>query len=80
MTGQINDENRTQSQSANVGLITASEYLRANTSKEQCGNLSINNSNGTVCLTTNWMYSIVPSNGYLWYGQFRLTSVTATLS
>ena len=66
LAGQIANENGTQSQSASIGMITASEYLRANTNTEQCGNLSINNSNGTVCLTTNWMYSIVPSYGYLY--------------
>ena len=66
LADQINDENGTQSQSASVGMITVSEYLRANTNTEQCGNLSINNTNRAICLTTNWMYSIVPSNGYLW--------------
>ena len=66
LAGQIADENGTQSQSASVGMITVSEYLRANTNTEQCGNLSINNTNKTTCLTTNWMYTIVPSGGYLW--------------
>ena len=36
LSGQIADENGTQSQSTNVGMITASEYLRANTNTEQC--------------------------------------------
>lgn len=66
LAGQINDENGTQSQSANVGMITVSEYLRANTNTEQCGNLSLNNSNISTCKTTDWMFNIVPSNGYLW--------------
>ena len=66
LADQINDENGIQSQNVSVGMITASEYLRANTNTEQCGNLSINNTNNTTCKTTNWMYSIVPSNGYLW--------------
>ena len=66
LAGQIADENGTQSQSVSVGMITVSEYLRANTNTEQCGNLSINNTNKTTCLTTNWMYSIVPSGSYLW--------------
>ena len=67
LAGQIADENGEQSQSASVGMITVSEYLRANTNTEQCGNLSINNTNKTTCLTTNWMYSIVPSaGGNLW--------------
>ena len=63
---QIKVENGTQSQSASVGMITASEYLRSNTNKEQCGNLGINNTNRTICLTTNWMYRIVPVGWYLW--------------
>ena len=66
LAGQIASENGTQSQSASVGMITASEYLRANTNTEQCGNISINNTNGKTCLTTNWMYNVVPSDGYLW--------------
>ena len=66
LADQINDENGTQSQSANVGMITVSEYLRANTNTEQCGNFSLNNSNYSTCKTTDWMFNIVPSNGYLW--------------
>ena len=34
LADQINDENGTQSQSASVGMITASEYLRANSNIE----------------------------------------------
>ena len=49
-----------------VGLITASEYLRANTNKEQCETISLNNENGSTCLTTNWLYGKIPSYKYLW--------------
>ena len=66
LADQINDENGTQSQSVIIGLITASEYLRANNNTEQCENFSLNNTNRTTCLTTNWMYDIVPSDGLLW--------------
>ena len=66
LADQINDENGTQSQSASVGMITLSEYLRANTNTEQCGNFSLNNSNYSTCKTTDWMFNIVPSNDYLW--------------
>ena len=66
LADQINDENGTQSQSVSVGMITASEYLRANNNTEQCGNMNINNTNITTCFTTNWMYNIVPSGGLLW--------------
>ena len=79
LAGQIAAENGTQSQSASVGMITASEYLRANTNTEQCGNLSINNTNYTTCKTTNWMYSIVPSGvgGYLWTISPRVSNSTS---
>ena len=66
LAGQIADENGTQSQSASVGMITASEYLRANTNIEECENMSINNTNHSTCKTTNWMYNIVPSGVSLW--------------
>ena len=66
LSGQIAAENGTKSQSTSVGMITISEYLRANTNIEQCENISINNTNKETCLTTNWMYNIVPSGGYLW--------------
>ena len=66
LADQINDENGTQSQSANVGMITASEYIRANSNKTQCGNMSINNTNRSTCKTTDWMFNIVPSGSYLW--------------
>lgn len=66
LADQINDENGTKSQPASVGLITVSEYLRANTNTEECGNLSLNNGNYSTCKTTDWMFNIVPSNDYLW--------------
>ena len=56
LAGQIASENETQSQEASVGLITASEYLRANTNTELCGNLSLNNRNYSTCKTTNWLF------------------------
>lgn len=66
LAGQIVDENAVQSKKANVGLITASEYLRASNNKEQCGNININNANCENCLTTNWMAGIIPTNCYTW--------------
>ena len=41
LSGQITTENGTQSQSVSVGMITLSEYLRANTNTEQCINVNI---------------------------------------
>ena len=58
LAGQIADENGTQSQEASVGLITASEYLRANTNTELCGNYSLNNDNSSTCKTTNWLFKV----------------------
>ena len=65
LADQIADENGT-TWNGNVGLITLSEYLRANTNTEQCGTFSLNNDNYETCLTTDWMYSAVPSGGYMW--------------
>ena len=56
LAGQIAGENGTQSQEASVGLITLSEYLRANTNKELCGNFSLNNDNDSTCRITNWLF------------------------
>ena len=67
LAGQIANENGTQSQSANVGLITVSEYLRANTNKEECGNFSLNNDNYSTCKTTNWLFK---GTGYLTISPF----------
>ena len=55
LAGQIADENGTQSQTVSIGLITVSEYLRANTNKELCGNFSLNSVNYSTCKTTNWL-------------------------
>ena len=63
LAGQIASENETQSQEASVGLITVSEYLRANTNTELCGNLSLNKSNYSTCKTTNWLFK---NNNYYW--------------
>ena len=69
LAGQIASENETQSQEASVGLITASEYLRANTNTELCGNFSLIISNYSTCKTTNWLskgtmyWTISPDSG-----------------
>ena len=65
LADQINDEKGT-TWNGKVGLITVSEYLRANTNTEQCGTYSLNNDNKSICLTTDWMYNSVPTNGYMW--------------
>jgi len=62
LAAQITSENGT-TWTGNIGLMNVSEFLRANTNIEQCGNLSLNNTNYSTCKTTNY---IVPSSGYLW--------------
>ena len=86
---QINDENKT-TYNGYIGLITASEYLRANTNTEQCETLSLNSSNYTKCNTTNWLFlnknywTISPDSyysDYAWFvkkdGSLFRTSVTS---
>ena len=62
----ISEENGTQSNSQKVGMVSLSEYIRANNNTVQCGNVNLNNNNYSTCKTTNWMFNIVPSNGSLW--------------
>ena len=65
LVAQIASENGTI-WNGKVGLITASEYLRANTNTAQCETISLNNDNYSTCHSTNWMYGAVPSGGYMW--------------
>ena len=62
LSAQIASENGT-TWNGKIGLITVSEYLRANTNTEQCGTFSLNNDNKSTCKTTDWM---VPLSGYMW--------------
>jgi len=62
LAAQIASENGT-TWSGNIGLISVSEYLRANTNTQQCGNFNLNNTNYSTCKTTNF---IVPTSGYIW--------------
>ena len=55
LTEQISNEN-SQIWNSKIGLITPSEYLRANSDKNNCGNLSLNNKNYNVCKNTNWLF------------------------
>ena len=53
--------------SGRIGLLTASEYLRANTNSEECGSLYLNNMNYENCRTTNYLSKLsVPSYTLLW--------------
>ena len=60
LVNQINDEKGT-TWNGKVGLITASEYLRANTNTEQCSTYMLNRDNFSICKTTDWMHAIVSS-------------------
>jgi len=62
LAGQIASENGT-TWTGNIGLMSASEVLRANTNISQCGNNSLNETNYSTCKPTNY---IVPTSGYLW--------------
>ncbi len=55
MQDQISDEKAVTSK-VKVALPTLSEYLRANSNKEQCGTYSLNNSNSSTCRNSDWMY------------------------
>lgn len=58
---QITDE-KSKTWNGNVGLITVSEYLRANTNTEQCGNYNLYNNNLSICNQTNWMTMLCYDN------------------
>ena len=49
-----------------VGLISASEYLRANTNTEECGTYILNTDNISICRTTNWMFSSMINSPWTW--------------
>ena len=62
MQDQISDEKAVTSK-VKVALPTLSEYLRANSNKEQCGTFSLNNDNDSICLNSDWMYN----SSYNWW-------------
>ena len=55
LQGQIEREN-SYKWNGSIGLISASDYLMANSDMETCGTHSTNNSAYTTCRNTNWMY------------------------
>jgi len=65
LAGQIAEENET-TWNGNIGLMSVSDYIRANTNADQCGNFSLNTSNYSTCKTTNYIVSSVPTSNYLW--------------
>ncbi len=61
MQDQISDEKAVTSK-VKVALPTVSEYLRANSNKEQCVTFSLNNNNHSTCKNSDWMFN----SGYWW--------------
>ena len=61
MQDQISDEKAVKSK-VKVALPTLSEYLRANSNKEQCGTLSLIGRNYRTCKNSDWMFN----NDYWW--------------
>ena len=53
---QISDEKAVTSK-VKVALPTVSEYIRANSNKEQCGTYSLNNDNYSTCKNSDWMFN-----------------------
>ena len=51
---QINDENSKIWQ-GKIGLLSLSEYLRANSNIELCGTIELDNDNRGTCAKTNWL-------------------------
>ena len=51
---QINNEN-SRKWNGKVALITVSEYIRSNNNQSNCGTLSLNDDNYSICKNTNWM-------------------------
>ena len=62
LASQINSE-KTYQWNGKIGLISLSEYIRANSNQTSCGTISLTNSNYSTCKTTNWMYI---SESYWW--------------
>lgn len=62
LAGQITNE-KSNLYTAKVGLMSLSDYFRANTNMELCGNFNINQSNNETCKETNYLE---PSSGNVW--------------
>ena len=56
LVDQINDE-KSSRWSGNVGLITNSDWVRANSNISSCGTDNLQRSNYSTCRDTNWMYN-----------------------
>ena len=52
---QIRDENSNK-WNDDVGVITVSEYIRANSNKSSCGTLDLMDQNRSICKNSNWLF------------------------
>ena len=78
MQDQISDEKAVTSK-VKVTLPTLSEYLRANSNKEQCGTFSLNRNNYSTCMNSDWMFNndlwwTLSRNSNTFTGVFTVTS------
>ena len=71
---------------SNVGLISASDFIKANTNTSSCGTYKKNNSNYSTCKSTNYMVGLI-NGGYYWmitpyniYGYDYNTSIVLRVS
>ena len=55
LAGQIASENGV-TWTGNIGLMSVSDYIRANANIKQCGNVKLNNANRVTCKTTNYLF------------------------
>ena len=55
LAAQITNEN-SYKWNGKIGLITVSEYIRANNNQGTCGTLSLISSNYNICKSTEWMH------------------------
>lgn len=67
---QIVDEKATV-WNGKIGLISVSEYIKANSNISQCGNFSLNNQNIDICKKSNWIWQTLykglsDSNNNIW--------------
>ena len=73
MQDQISDEKVTTSK-VKVALPTVSEYIRANSNKEQCGTFSLNENNYSTCKNSDWMLDSSINNWWTLSPRFDYSS------
>ena len=61
LSKQISEEESVK-WTGNIGLISLSEYIRANSNEELCGNINLINDYPADCILSNWMHI----NDYYW--------------